>query len=121
MIILAVLVACAAAFVVMYVSRDSISRKVYERTGERLAGRMTPEQREKYGADLTYTLDTFWKFRERGLISQNDLADVMDKMKRLAGKDRLEDMEIFDFIGYVSRIYTEVIRKNREKLEREGQ
>ena len=46
------------------------------------------------------------------IISRNDLNDIMEKMKRLEKKEELKNMEVFEFIGYVSRIYTEAMNRN---------
>lgn len=113
-VLLIVLIAAAAILILLFLSREAISKKVYMRAGERLAERMTPEQKAKYGEELKYTLDKFWGFYEKDAVSRNDLTDVMNKMDRLTKKGKLNDMEIFDFIGYVSRIYTDAMRKRHD-------
>ena len=113
LILLAVLLVLAGGLSLLFLSRNSISKNVFLKSGERLGDRMNAEQREKYGDELTYTLEKFWRFYEEDLVSRNDLNDVMEKMDRLSRKQELGNMEIFDFIGYVSRIYTEAMRKRQ--------
>lgn len=108
----AVVVAVSLLFTVF---QEAIAKRVYVRTGRELEERLSPKLREKYGTDLRYTLQTFWKFYERDLLSRNDLNDVMDKMKILLSRKEISDREIFDFIGYVSRIYTEAINRARSE------
>jgi hypothetical protein len=112
-----IVIVCVAALVIFIRSRGRISKGIYDRTGRRIAERLTPKQREKYDEELTYTLDKFWSCYEGGIISQNDLTDVVERMKRLERKESLEDMDIFDFIGYVSRIYTDAMLKHHEREE----
>lgn len=113
LVLLVFLLVFAGVASMLFLMRDSISKKVYLKTGERLGERLNPEQRDKYGEELSYTLEKFWRFYEKELVTRNDLNDVMEKMNRLSEKEKLGNMEIFDFIGYVSRIYTEAMR-NRQ-------
>ena len=117
---LAVAVSLAIAAVVvitaLYYSREAISKRVFLRAGAQLGEKLGPDLQKKYGKDLEYTLRTFWKFYERGLLSRNDLADVSDKMKALRKRPAIEDREIFDFIGYVSRLYTDAMNRNQSDL-----
>lgn len=117
---LAVAVSLAIAAVVvitaLYYSREAISKRVFLRSAARLEEKLGPDLRQKYGKDLEYTLRTFWKFYERGLLSRNDVADVSDKMKALRKRPAIEDREIFDFIGYVSRLYTEAMNRSQSDM-----
>ncbi len=113
--VLIALLVIVIVIVSLFLSRQWMSKQVYMRAGHQLSERLTPEQQTKYGEDLRYTLDKFWSFYEKGLISQNDLTDVVEKMKRLGRKREVENMELFDFIGYVSRIYTDAMHEYHEK------
>src|SRR5512137_2541334 len=106
-ITIAAILAVVAIVVALVFSREWIAKQVYDRSGSSLAAKLTPELEKKYASDLHYTLKTFWKFYDRGLVSRNDLNDAMEKMKSLRAKKEITDREIFDFIGYVSRLYTE--------------
>ncbi len=116
------LIAIAAAFVVaalvaaLVSSRQWIARTSYRRSGAGLAARFNPTQEKKYGTDLSYTLDKFWEFYEKDLVSRNDLNDVMEKTRSLRAKKDLTDMEIFDYIGYVSGLYTEAMRRRQSEM-----
>jgi tRNA C32,U32 (ribose-2'-O)-methylase TrmJ len=110
-----VLIVVAAAVMTMILSRGWISKRVYMRAGRRLAERLSPEHRAKYEKELEYTLDKFWSCYKQGIISQNDLTDVMDRMKRLGNKEKVEKKEIFEFIGYVSRIYTDAMLESHRR------
>jgi hypothetical protein len=117
-----ILIAIAAAAVVVALvitlvsSRQWIAHRSYLRAGAGLASRFNPTQTKKYGTDLRYTLDKFWEFYEKGLVSQNDLNDVMEKTKSLGAKKDIADMDIFDYIGYVSGIYTEAMRRRQSEM-----
>jgi hypothetical protein len=111
-VITAVVVVAVAALIL---SRGTLSKRVYDREGGKLAEKMSPKLQEKYGEELSYTLDKFWSCYEGDLVSQNDLTDVVEKMKRLARKDEVSDGDIFDFIGYVSHIYTEAMLEHHQK------
>ena len=39
----------------------------------------------------------------------------MEQMKRLEQKKEFEDMEVFEFIGYVSRTYTDAIMEKQKE------
>jgi len=94
-------------------SRQWIAEQSFKSAGRSLAGKLTPELKAKYGADLEETLDTFWKCYERKYVSRNDLNDVMEKMSTIRSKSPVEETDVFDFIGYVSRIYTDAIQKHQ--------
>jgi hypothetical protein len=97
-------------------SRHWIAHQSYLAAGRGLAAKLTPPQKEQFSSDLTYTLATFWKFYEKGLVSRNDVNDVMEKMSMLRSKKQLADMDVFDFIGYVSRLYTEAMHKHQSDM-----
>ena len=116
------LIAIAAVFVVaalvttLVSSRQWIAHTSYRRSGAGLAARFNEAQTKKYGTDLSYTLDKFWEFYEKDLVSRNDLNDVMEKTKSLSAKKDLTDMDIFDYIGYVSGLYTEAMRRRQSEM-----
>ena len=105
---------------VLLLMRGGISERVYRGTGEAVADKLPPALHEKYAEELRYTLDKFWSCYEDEIVSRNDLNDVMDRMRRLRGKDVIEDEDIFDFIGFVSRIYTDGLhRRHKRTLQQE--
>lgn len=112
-IILLILVICAVAALISM--RDSIAKQLYLKQGRSLAGTLEPELESKYGEELEYTLDKFWSCYKDGIVSQNDMTDVMDRIKTLRSQDKIVDLDIFKFIGYVSKIYTSGIKKNHEE------
>lgn len=114
-IIVVAAVAAVLAAALLLGSREAIAERMFMRSGRQLEAALGPELQKKYGNDLRYTLKTFWKFYDRGLLGRNDLNDVMDKMKTLRGRDGIADMEIFDFIGYVSRLYTEAMNRSQNE------
>jgi hypothetical protein len=110
-----VAVAAVLAAALLLGARDAIAERMFMRSGRQLEAALGPDLQKKYGNDLQYTLKTFWKFYDRGLVGRNDLNDVMDKMKTLRGRDSIAEMEIFDFIGYVSRLYTEAMNRSQSE------
>ncbi len=110
-----VAVVVIAAVVLLVLSRGMLRESIYRKSGERLADRLSPELRAKYMNDYVYTLDKFWEFYEKGIVNRNDLTDVMAKMNYLRGKETIRDRDIFDFISYVSRIYTDAMNRYHEE------
>jgi tRNA C32,U32 (ribose-2'-O)-methylase TrmJ len=100
---------------VLVLSRGWIAKRVYFSASRQLTERLTPELKQKYEEELTYTMNKFWSVYEKGMISQNDMTDVMDKMKRLIKKESIEDEDIFNFGGYVSRIYADALQKHHQE------
>jgi hypothetical protein len=115
-IVLAVIAVVIAVTAILVSSRGWIAHRAFVRSGRQLEARFNEAQQKKYATDLRYTLDKFWEFYDKGLIARNDLNDVMDRMKTLRAKKELVDMDIFDFIGYVSRLYTEAMRKRQSGM-----
>lgn len=103
------------AIVALFVMRGTVSKRVYTSTGDALAQRIPSELREKYGQELHYTLDKFWSCYESEIVSQNDLNDVMDRMRYLQKRNSIEDEDIFTFIGFVSRIYTDALHEHHQR------
>lgn len=114
-------IALAIVIVVLalFLSRGWIRESIYRKNSEKLAERLSPELKAKYMPDFVYTIDKFWEFYEKGIVGQNDLTDVMDKMNYLIGKENIRDREIFDFITYVSRIYTDAMNRYHEEQYRQ--
>jgi len=116
LIALAAVAVVAALVATLVSSRQWIAHKSYQRAGAGLAARLNPTQEKKYGTDLRYTLDKFWEFYEKDLVSRNDLNDVVEKTKSLRAKKDLTDMDIFDYIGYMSGLYTEAMRRRQSEM-----
>ena len=116
LIAIAALVVVAALVAALVSSRQWIAHRSYQRAGAGLAARFNPTQENKYGNDLRYTLDKFWEFYEKGLVTRNDLNDVVEKTRSLRAKKDITDMDIFDYIGYVSGLYTEAMRRRQSEM-----
>ncbi len=125
------LVIGAAAVVLiagLMAGKGFISSRAYFRAAGRLSSSMPADLQAKYGEELKYTVDKFWKCYEEEICSRNDMTDVMDYMKRLTSSGSITDSDIFDFIGFVSRLYTdrldshhrEEIRRMEEERQSEG-
>jgi hypothetical protein len=115
-IVVASLVVCAAIIVIIVSSRQWIAHETFKRSSKSLETRLSEPQHKKYATDLRYTLDKFWQFYDKGLVSRNDLNDVMEKMRTLGAKKTIEDADLFDFIGYVSRLYTEAMHRRQSEM-----
>lgn len=101
--------------ILIYSFRGNIARWRYSSIKEKLINSLTEKQKEEYRKDLNYTLEKFWDCYDHGLISQNDMVEVMEKTRILIDKEKITNSDLFDFVGYVSRIYTDAIqRHNRE-------
>jgi hypothetical protein len=111
-----VLIAAVVTITALIYSREWISKQVFMRSGGKIGAKLNPELQKKYASDLRYTLEKFWQCYDRGLVSREDLNDVMQKMRALRDKDIITDMDIFDFIGYVSRLYTEGINRRQREI-----
>jgi hypothetical protein len=103
--------------------RGWIASRSYYRAAGRLSSSLSADLQTKYGEELRYTVDKFWSCYREGICSRNDVTDVMDEMERLVSGGEITDSGIFDFIGFVSRLYTdrldvhhrETIRRNEEE------
>ena len=111
MIALILVSAVVVIAVFLLLSKGWLAESLYRSAGKRIDEKLNERLSEKYSADLNYTLDKFWEFYEKGIVNRNDLTDVVDKMKRLAERKEIKDREIFDFITYVSRIYTDAMHE----------
>ena len=100
-----------------------ISSRSYYRAAGRLSSSMPADLQTKYGEELTYTVDKFWNCYKEDICSRNDMTDIMDRMKRLTSVGEITDSDIFEFIGFVSRLYTDRLddhhRENIRKMEEE--
>lgn len=115
MIALISLVAVVVIVVALYLTKGWLTESLYRSAGRRLDEKLNERLSEKYSADLNYTLDKFWDFYEKGIVNQNDLTDVVEKMRQLTEREEIKDREIFDFITYVSRLYTDAMHEYHEK------
>ncbi|MDD3642459.1 MAG: hypothetical protein PHQ19_03240 [Candidatus Krumholzibacteria bacterium] len=106
-ILIAAAAAVVAAAALLVAGGGWISSLSYRRAGDRLAGRLPETLAAKYGGELRYTLDKFWSCYRSGICSRNDMTDVMDRMRALSSEAEITDRQIFEFIGFVSRLYTD--------------
>lgn len=118
--------AVAAALIVvailLFAGRGWISSLSYRRAGDRLAERLPGQLGAKYGGELRYTLDKFWSCYRSGTCSRNDMTDVMDRMRALSSGGEITDQQVFEFIGFVSRLYTDRFEElHRRQLEERGE
>lgn len=112
------IVAVAAVFLL----RGSIGSRVYEKEAKALSKALPANLALKYGEELDYTLDKFWSCYKDGIVSQNDMTDVMDRLRELKAKSKITDLDVFQFIGFVSRLYTDGInRRHQEKAQKENE
>ena len=118
--ILIPVVVIIALLIVTYSLRDFISEKRFMTKAERLADKIPPEHKEHYEKEFYYAINKFWECYEKKVVSENDLIDVLDYIDDLNRKEQVSREEIFDFLGYVSRIYTTAIRKNQERKQTGG-
>jgi tRNA C32,U32 (ribose-2'-O)-methylase TrmJ len=109
------LAAVVVLIVVLLLMRGSLSKRVYWRTGTEIEQRLDPKLAERYGEELRYTLDKFWSCYEEGIVSRNDLNEVMDRMRLVLARDTIEDEDVFNLIGLVSRIYTDKLREHHDR------
>jgi len=110
---------------VLVAGKEWISSRSYFRTANSLSSSMPADLQAKYGEELKYTIDKFWNCYEEKICSRNDMTDVMDGMKRLTAGSEITDSDIFEFIGFVSRIYTDRLddhhRESIRKMEEDRQ
>jgi hypothetical protein len=111
-------VVITAGIAALVAARGCISSSSYRRTTGKLSSSMSADLQSKYGEELDYTIDKFWDCYEAGICSRNDMTDVMDEMKRILSGSEITDRDIFDFIGFVSRIYTNRLEDHHRKTIR---
>ncbi|MCK4548669.1 MAG: hypothetical protein KAU49_00820 [Candidatus Krumholzibacteria bacterium] len=123
----ALIVGAAAVVVIaaLVAGKGYISSRAYVRAAGTLSSSLPADLQTKYGEDLRYTVDKFWNCYDEKICSRNDMTDVMDYMKRLTAGGEISDSDIFEFIGFVSRLYTDRLdkhhRKSIRKMEKENQ
>ena len=108
-------VAVAAVILVLLLARGWISEHVYDREVDKLVGRFSAEQLIKYEKEIRYIMQKFWSCYEEGIVTQNDMNDVMEKMRQLSSKSRIEKKELYGFADFVSNTFSEAIQKYQEK------
>ncbi len=105
----------------MIAFRSTIGGSVYNKEVASLSSVLPSEISTKYGEELTYTMDKFWNCYSEEIVSQNDMTDVMQRLRDLRSQAEIEDLDVFIFIGYVSRIYTDAMNKKHQKAIDEEQ
>ncbi len=111
--------ALAVIVIIIILAQGYIAEAVFMSKVDGLAGKISPKFVEYYEDELRYTAATFWDFYQEGVVSKNDLNDVVDRMDSLDRNDILTKDQTFDLIDYMSRIYTEASKKRDEKVSRE--
>ena len=112
-------VAVVVVIVALVAGRGWISSRSYYRAAGRLSSSMPADLQAKYGEELKYTVDKFWNCYKEDICSRNDMTDIMDRMKRLTSGGEITDSDIFEFIGFVSRLYTDRLDDHhRESIRR---
>ncbi|MCK4537603.1 MAG: hypothetical protein KAV42_02270 [Candidatus Krumholzibacteria bacterium] len=101
--------------------RSNIGGSIYNREVRSLSSVLPPELSTKYGENFTYTMDKFWSCYKDDLVSQNDMTDVMQRLRDLRSQSEIKDIDVFIFIGYVSRIYTDAMNKRHQEFVDEEQ
>jgi len=121
--LLTVAAVTAVVVIALLAGRGWIASRAYFRTADRLSHNLPLDLQTKYGDELKYTLDKFWSCYSEGICSRNDMTDVMDRMRQLASSSEVTDSEVFDLIGFVSRLYTDRLedyhRESIRKMEEE--
>ena len=123
----ALIIGAAALAIIMALvaGRGYISSRAYFRAAGRLSSSLTTDLQTKYGGELQDATDKFWSCYDQEICSRNDMTDVMDYMKRLTAGGEISDSDIFEFLGFVTRLYTDRMevhhRKSIREMEEENQ
>lgn len=111
--------ALAVIALIIILARGYIAKAVFMGKVDDLAGKIPPKYAEYYEEELRYTASTFWDFYREGVVSKNDLNDVVDRMDSLNRNDTLTKDQTFELIDYMSGIYTEASKERDKKVSRE--
>lgn len=112
--------AALSVVLVLFLLKGFISKQIYMRQVNELAEKVPAGDGINYKEDLRYTMNKLWSSRQENLTTQNDLNEVLDRLKALNRKETVTRNEIFDFIDYVSDIYTTAIIKKNNESSRSG-
>lgn len=123
----ALIIGAAAVVVIsaLVAGRGYISSRAYFRAAGRLSSSLDADLQTKYGAELQDAIDKFKSCYDQEICSRNDMTDVMDYMKRLTAGGEITDSDIFEFLLFVTRLYTDRIevhhRNTIMEMEEENQ
>lgn len=115
-----IVVAVIIFLVLIYSMRGTIAERRFKGKADRLTEKIPDEYKDKYRKEFNYAMDKFWDSYEEGIVSENDLMDVIDYMDDLNSREKVSRKEIFDFLDYVTGIYTSEIKKKQEEEYRHG-
>lgn len=115
--------AALSVLLVLFIFKGFISKQIYMMQVNELADKVPApaDDRINYKEDLRYTMNKLWSSRQEKIITQNDLNEVLDRLKALNRKENVTEKEIFDFIDYVSNIYTTAIIKRNNESSSSGE
>lgn len=119
----ALIIGAAAVVVIsaLVAGRGYISSRAYFRAAGRLSSSLDADLQTKYGLELQDAIDKFWSCYDQEICSRNDMTDVMDYMKRLTAGGKISDNDIFEFLGFVTRLYTDRMEVHHRESIREMQ
>ncbi|MCD6379301.1 hypothetical protein J7M07_02490 [bacterium] len=104
-----------STIIILFLLREVIPKQMYMIQVNKLARKISVDDRINYREDLHYTMNKFWSSHRQRLTTRNDLNEVMDRLNALNRKETVDKDEIFDFIDYVSDIYTTAIIKRNDE------
>lgn len=102
--------------IILFLLKGIIPKHIYMVQVNKLAEKVPSDEQINYREDLHYTMDKLWSSHRQGTTTQNDLNEVMDRLNALNLKEDVSNDEIFDFIDYVSNIYTKAAIKRSNEL-----
>ena len=108
-------VAVAAVILALLLTRSWISERVYNNEVNKLVSRFSAEQLLKYEEEFRYIMQKFWSCYEEDIVTQNDMNDVMEKMRRLSSKSLIDKKELYGFAEFVSNTYSQAIQEYQEE------
>ena len=108
------------AIILLVMAKPWTEKLIYFKNANEVLQKTDRLTKDKYQKEYNYTINKFWKLYKKGYLTRNDLNEVVWHMRKLKGQKEITDKEIFNLIGFISRMYIDALdKKDKERLSGE--